>query len=62
MLRTWSTLFKRCLIENRSLFKRVNSDRRNVIEDAIACEHLPLDVQSRSVLRERYFKEFATSM
>ncbi|OHV95324.1 hypothetical protein AKG95_19250 [Janthinobacterium lividum] len=42
--------------------KGVNSDRRHVIEDAIACEHLPLDVQSWGVLRERYFKKFATSM
>ena len=63
MLRTWSTSFKRWLIENKSrLLKGVSSDRRHVIEDAIACEHLPLDVQSWEDLRERYFKEFAPSM
>ena len=62
MLRTWSTSFKRWLIENKSLLKGVNSDRRHVIEDAITCEHLPLDVQSWGNLRERYFKKFAPSM
>ena len=63
MLRTCSTSFKRCLIENKSrLLKGVSSDRRHVIEDAIACEYLPLDVQSWGNLRERYFKEFAPSM
>lgn len=39
-----------------------NSDRRHVIEDAIACEYLPLDVQSCGNLLELYFKEFAPSM
>lgn len=39
-----------------------NCDRRYLIEDPIACEHLPLDVQSWGDLRERYFKEFAPSM
>lgn len=63
MLLMWSTSFKRWLIENKSrLLKGVNSDRRHVIEDAIACEHLPLNVQSWGDLRERYFKEFAPSM
>ena len=63
MLRKWSTSFKRWLIENKSrLLKGVSSDRRHVIEDAIACEHLPLDVQSWEDLREHYFKEFAPSM
>ena len=42
--------------------KGVNSDRRHVSEGAIACEHLPPDVQSWGDLRERYFKEFAPSM
>lgn len=56
----WSTSFKRWLIENKSrLLKGVSSDRRHVIEEAIACEHLPLDVQSWGDLRERYFKKFA---
>jgi hypothetical protein len=63
MLRMWSTSFKRWLIENRSrLMKGANPDRRHVIEDAIAAQHLPLDVQSWDDLRERYFKEFAPSM
>ena len=63
MLRMWLTSFKRWLIENRSrLLKGVSSDRRHVIEAAIACEHLTLDVQSWGDLRERYFKEFAPSM
>lgn len=39
-----------------------NSDRRHLIEDSIACEHLPLDVQSWGNLRKLYFKEFAPSM
>lgn len=64
MLRTCSTSFKRCLIENKSrLLKGVSSDRRHVSEGAIAYEHLLLDVQSRGgSLRERYFKEFTPSM
>ncbi|MDI3294390.1 hypothetical protein [Janthinobacterium tructae] len=39
-----------------------NSDRRHLIEDPIACEHLPLDVQSWGNLRKLYFKVFAPSM
>lgn len=63
MLRMWSTSFKRWLIENRSrLMKGANTDRRHVIEDAIAAPHLPLDVDSWGDLREHYFKEFAPSM
>lgn len=63
MLQMWSTSFKRWLIENRSrLLKGANTDRRHVINDAIDCPHLPLDVQSWDELRERYFKEFAQSM
>ncbi len=42
--------------------KGVNSDRRHVIEDAIACEYLPPDIQSWGNLCERYFKEAAPSM
>ncbi|QYG08686.1 hypothetical protein [Janthinobacterium sp. PAMC25594] len=63
MLRTWSTSFKRWLIENKSrLLKGVSSDRRHVREGAIACEHLPLDVRSWGNLRERHFNELAPSM
>ncbi|MFZ6647754.1 hypothetical protein ACO0LO_18670 [Undibacterium sp. TJN25] len=63
MLQMWSTSFKRWLIENKSrLMKGTNADRRNVINDAIDCQHLPLDVQTWDELRERYFKEFAPSM
>jgi hypothetical protein len=63
MLRLWSTSFKRWLIENKSrLLKGVSRDRRRVIEDAIACQHMPLDVKSWGDLRERYFREFAPSM
>jgi hypothetical protein len=63
MLQMWSTSFKRWLIENkRRLLKGANSDRRHVINDAIDCQHLLLDVQSWDELRERYFKEFAPSM
>lgn len=63
MLRMWSTSFKRWLIENKSrLMKGGSADRRNVISDAIDCQHLPLDVQTWDELRERYFKEFAPSM
>ena len=63
MLRMWSTSFKRWLIENKSrLLKGANANRRHVINDAIDCQHLPLDVQSWDELRERYFKEFAPSM
>ncbi|PLY39441.1 hypothetical protein CSZ94_26415 [Janthinobacterium sp. ROICE36] len=63
MLRTWSTSFKRWLIENKSrLLKGVNSDRRHVSEGAIACEHRPPDVQSWGDLHKTYFKEFAPSM
>jgi hypothetical protein len=63
MLQMWSTSFKRWLIENKSrLMKGANTDRRHVINDAIDCQHLPLDVQSWDELRERYFKEFAPSM
>jgi len=62
MLPTWCTSFKRWLIENRSLLKAVNSDRRHVIEEAIGCEHLPLDVLSWADLRKLCFKEFAPSM
>lgn len=63
MLQMWSTSFKRWLFENKSrLLKGANPDRRHVINDAIDCQHLPLDVQSWDELRERYFKEFAPSM
>jgi hypothetical protein len=63
MLRMWPTSFKRWLIENRSrLVKGANSDRRHVVNDAIACQHLPLDVESWDELRERYLKEFAPVM
>ena len=63
MLRMWPTSFKRWLIENRSrLLKGANSDRRHVVNDAIACQHLPLDVESWEELRERYLKEFAPVM
>ena len=59
----WPMSFKRWLIENRSrLLKGASSDRRHVVNDAIACQHLPLDVESWSELRERYFKEFAPGM
>ncbi|TYQ01583.1 UNVERIFIED_ORG: hypothetical protein JN05_05417 [Zoogloea ramigera] len=63
MLQMWSTSFKRWLIENRSrLNKGASQDRRNVIEDAIDCQHLPLGVETWEELREQYFKEFAPSM
>jgi hypothetical protein len=63
MLRMWSTSFKRWLIENKSrLLKGASWARRNVINDAIDCPHLPLDVRSWDELRERYFKEFAPSL
>ena len=63
MLRMWPMSFKRWLIENRSrLLKGASSDRRHVVNDAIACQHLPLDVESWNELRERYFKEFAPDM
>lgn len=62
MLRTWSTSFKRLLVEKKSLLKGVNSDRRHVIEGVIASEYRPLDVQRRGALRERYFKGYAPSM
>lgn len=39
-----------------------NSDRRHLIEDPIACEHLPLDIQSWGNLRKLYFKVLAPSM
>ena len=60
MLQSWSTSYKRWLIENKSrLLKGASWARRNVINDAIDCQHLPLDVNSWEELRERYFKEFA---
>jgi hypothetical protein len=63
MLRMWSTSFKRWLIENKSRLKKGASlDRRQVVDDAIHCQHLPLDAQTWDDLRERYFKEFAPSM
>jgi hypothetical protein len=63
MLQMWSNSFKRWLIENKSrLLKGASQDRRYVINDAIDCQHLPLDVQSWDDLEERYFKEFVPSM
>jgi len=63
MLSMWSTSFKRWLIENKSkLVKGASADRKHVIEDAIDCPHLPLDIESWEDLRERYFKEFAPVM
>lgn len=59
----WPTSFKRWLNENRSrLVKGANSAGRHVVNDAIACQHLPLDVESWDELRERYLKEFAPGM
>jgi hypothetical protein len=63
MLQMWSTSFKRWLIENKSRLKKgASQDRRYVIEDALHCQHLPLDVETWEELREKYFKEFAPSM
>jgi hypothetical protein len=63
MLQMWPTSFKRWLIENKSrLLNGASQDRRNVINDAIDCPHMPLDVRSWHELRERYFKEFAPSL
>ncbi|WP_428718862.1 hypothetical protein [Undibacterium curvum] len=63
MLQIWSRSFKRWLIENKSRLKKgASQDRRQVIEGAIDCQHLPLDVETWEELREQYFKEFAPSM
>lgn len=63
MLQMWSTSFKRWLIVHKSRLKKgASQDRRHVIEHAIDCQHLPLNVETWEELRERYFKEFAPSM
>jgi len=63
MLEMWATSFKRWLIENKSrLMKGANTDRRHVLEDALDCPHLPLDVKTWDDVEERYFKEFVPSM
>lgn len=63
MLRMWSASFKRWLIENKSrLYRGASFERRHVIDDAIDCPHLPLDVETWDELRESYLKEFAPLM
>lgn len=60
MLRMWPTSFKCWLIENKSrLLKGASQDHRSVVNDAIDCAHLPLDVRTWNELRERYLDEFA---
>lgn len=55
--------FKCWLIESRSrLLKGANSERRQVVNDLIVCQHLPLNVESWDELRERYLKDFAPTM
>jgi hypothetical protein len=42
--------------------KGVNRDRRHLIEDAIACERLTLDVQRLATCANTISKEFAPSV
>lgn len=63
MRRTWGRSFKRWLVENRSrLTKSATQMKRYVIEDAINCQHLPLDLKNYEDCRERYLREFAFTL
>lgn len=60
MTSAWTHSFKRWLMKNQSrLTKGVRGSRRQVTEDAINCQHLPLDVRGYADCRERYLKEFS---
>lgn len=59
-LRVWNGSFKRWLVENKSrLMKGGSENRRRVVESAVDCPNVPLDVETWGDLRERYLKEFA---
>jgi hypothetical protein len=52
MRQAWSRSIKRWLIENRSrLTKSAKQLKRYVIDDAIDCQHLPLDLGLRGLPR-----------
>lgn len=63
MRQAWSRSFKRWLIENRSrLSKSAKQLKRYVLDDAIDCQHLPLDLKDYEDCRERYLREFAFNL
>lgn len=63
MRRAWARSFKRWLVENRSwLTKSAKQLKRYVLDDAIDCQHLPLDLKDYEDCRERYLREFAFNL
>jgi len=63
MRQAWSRSFKRWLLENRPrLAKSAKQLRRYVIDDAVDCQHLPLDLMDYEDCRERYLREFAFNL
>lgn len=63
MRRAWSRSFKRWMVENRArLTKSAKQLKRYVLDDAIGCQHLPLDLKDYEDCRERYLREFAFNL
>ncbi len=58
----WPASFKRWLVENHNRLLKGTLTGAEVVSDAIACQHLPVDVEGWDELRERYFNEFAPAV